>query len=55
MMRKLGLMAERRGEEASLVAAAPEAAPLLERIGEIYGALRETAAASEVLDEFRGM
>lgn len=35
-MRKLELVAERKGEEKALVAAAPEAAPLLARLGEIY-------------------
>merc|ERR1719215_797339 len=46
MMRKLGLLAERRTEEEMLVAAAPEAGGILARLGEIYGELRKHSARS---------
>ena len=55
MMRKLALVAERRAEEAALAAAAPEAAPVLQRVGEIYASLAATAAVSDALDTMRGV
>ena len=55
MMRKLRLESERRSEEAALVAAQPEAAPLLTRLEEIYGALRASAPLANGLEQMRGI
>ena len=55
MMRKLRLESERRSEEAALVAAQPEAAPLLTRLEEIYGALRASAHLANGLEQMRGI
>lgn len=55
MMRKLGLEAERKAEEAALVAAKPEAAPLLAQLETVYGTLRKGAPVSDALDGMRGI
>lgn len=55
MMRKLRLESERRSEEAALMAAQPEAAPLLTRLEEIYGALRASAPLANGLEQMRGI
>jgi hypothetical protein len=55
MMRKLGLLAERQAEETALIAAAPEAGPILSRLAAIYNELRIHAAASDALETMRGV
>ena len=55
MMKKLGLIEERMAEEAALCEAAPEARPLLDRLGEIYNELRSTNEASEALGAMGGI
>jgi hypothetical protein len=55
MMRKLRLEDERKREEAALCAAAPAAAPLLQRLSEVYGTLREGAAVADALEQMRGI
>ena len=55
MMRKLGLMAERKAEEATLTASAPEAEAVLTRIGGIYDELRALAPISDALESMRGI
>lgn len=54
-MKKLGLIEERMAEEAALCEAAPEARPLLDRLGEIYNELRSTNEASEALGAMGGI
>ena len=55
MMRKLALVPERQREEEMLCAAAPEAALLLARLGQIYDSLRELERTSAVLEKLRGV
>ena len=55
MMKRLGLLAERQAEEAALIAAAPEAEPLLARLGEIYDTFRGTALRSDALQALQGV
>ncbi|KAK3250646.1 hypothetical protein CYMTET_39983 [Cymbomonas tetramitiformis] len=55
VMRKLGLLAERRAEEEALCAVAPDAAPLLARLAAIYDELRALAGTSAALDRLRGI
>lgn len=55
MMRRLGLIAERRAEEVALVEASPDAAPLLERLQEIYDELRGSSTRSDALDALAGI
>ena len=55
MMRKLKLEAERKAEEASLCAAAPEAAETLAELEGVYAELRRRAPLSEALDAMRGI
>ena len=55
MMRKLKLEAERKAEEASLCAAAPEAAETLAELEGVYSELRRRAPLSEALDAMRGI
>lgn len=55
MMRKLSLLSERRGEEETLVAAAPEAGSILARLGEIYSELRKHAARTNALEALQGI
>jgi len=54
-MRSGRLEAERRSEEAALVAAQPDAAPLLARLEEVYSALAKGAELSDALSELRGI
>ena len=54
-MRKLGLVDERKAEEAALCAAAPAAAPLLARLGQIYETLRAGEPRSEALEALTGI
>merc|ERR1719330_1198716 len=54
-MRRLGLLPERMAEEEKLISAAPEAAPILKRLDEIYGQLRAGAGRSEVLEAVTGI
>ena len=55
MMKKLGLIEERMAEEAALCEAAPEARPLLDRLGEIYDELRLANEISEALGAMGGI
>lgn len=55
MMRKLGLLEERQREEEALKEASPEAGPLLARLAEIYGALRDAAPKDDALEALRGL
>lgn len=55
MMRRLGLLAERRSEEAALCAKAPTASAVLARLSEIYGMLRAANTRSNALESLRGV
>jgi hypothetical protein len=55
MMRKLGLLAERKAEEDALCEKAPEAAPALERLSEIYGEFRKGEVTASALEACRGI
>ena len=55
VMHKLDLIAERRAEEAALTAAAPQAEPVLQRLEEVYAALRRGGARDTALEGLRGL
>lgn len=55
MMRRLGLLAERRAEEAALIAAAPEAEGMLARLAEIYDFFRAKAPIAVALRKMQGI
>lgn len=55
MMRKLRLLDERRAEESALIAAAPEAQSLLDRLGGVYSQLRRRAPLARALELLRGI
>jgi len=55
MMQKLGLLKERQAEEACLIAAAPEVAPLLARVQEIYDSFRASSERDSALEALRGV
>lgn len=55
MMRRLGLLAERQAEEAVLIAAFPDAKPILERLAEIYDTFRAKAPQSQAMDALQGI
>jgi len=55
IMRRLGLIEEREAEEAKLCAVAPEAAPLLGRLCEVYDTLRKGSTRSHTLDALQGI
>jgi len=55
MMRKLGLLEERKAEEAKLCEKAPEAAETLQKIANVYDSLRTSNSVSNALEMLRGI
>eukprot|EP00928_Gymnodinium_smaydae_P064302 TRINITY_DN4767_c0_g5_i1.p1 TRINITY_DN4767_c0_g5~~TRINITY_DN4767_c0_g5_i1.p1 ORF type:complete len:717 (+),score=99.52 TRINITY_DN4767_c0_g5_i1:53-2152(+) len=55
VMRKLGLLAERKKEEEALTAATSEAGPVLERLADVYAALKDIEPRSQALEAMRGI
>lgn len=55
MMRRLGLLAERQAEEATLIASSPDAKPILERLAEIYNIFRAKAPQSQAMQALQGI
>ena len=53
MMRRLGLLAERKAEEAVLIDAVPEAAVILARLAEIYSVFRAMAPLAAALQKMQ--
>lgn len=55
MMRKLELLKEREKEEEALIAAVPEAGPVLARLAAIYDTLRSDNPRSSAFDKLQGI
>eukprot|EP00747_Dinoflagellata_sp_TGD_P106720 gnl/TRDRNA2_/TRDRNA2_169933_c1_seq2.p1 gnl/TRDRNA2_/TRDRNA2_169933_c1~~gnl/TRDRNA2_/TRDRNA2_169933_c1_seq2.p1 ORF type:complete len:537 (+),score=94.01 gnl/TRDRNA2_/TRDRNA2_169933_c1_seq2:751-2361(+) len=55
MSKKLGLIRDRRTEEEALVAAVPEAKPLLEKLAKVYDSLRVAEPQTSALESLRGL